>query len=187
MTFTWKRLSVYSIAIDGQPCTLSPNSLQVDVKEGIHRVEILVSRTSVSKLRKKILMNWISIVFGLVEGTLDKLLSYARDDKISFDLNVVDCDVQINLDDDIPARRDLTSVRIPNSRKFRLIRNLFVIPLFLLVIMVGIVFLRIGVISIQSNHVGAGVFLIVVALSLIAMLTCAVVRITRQARKGLRM
>ena len=115
MTFTWDRLSVYSIAIDGQSYALSPNSLHVDVKEGIHRVEILVSRTSVSKLRKKILMNWISIVFGLVEGTLDKLLSYAKDDKISFDLNVVDCDVQINLDDDIPARRDLTSVRIPNS------------------------------------------------------------------------
>ena len=187
MTFTWDRLSVYSIAIDGKPCTLSPNSLHVDIKEGIHKVEILVSRTSVSKLRKKILMNWISIVFGLVEGTLDKLLSYAKDDKISFDLNVVDCDAQINLDDDIPARRDLTSVRIPNSRKFRLIRNLFVIPLFLLVIMVGIVFLRIGVISIQSNHAVAGVVSIIIALSLIAMLTCAVVRITRQARKGLRM
>ena len=187
MTFTWDRLSVYSIAIDGQSYALSPNSLHVDVKEGIHRVEILVSRTSVSKLRKKILMNWISIVFGLVEGTLDKLLSYAKDDKISFDLNVVDCDVQINLDDDIPARRDLTSVRIPNSRKFRLIRNLFVIPLFLLVIMVGIVFLRIGVISIQSNHAVAGVVSIIIALSLIAMLTCAVVRITRQAQKGLRM
>ena len=67
MTFTWERLSVYSIAIDGQSYALSPNSLHVDVKEGIHRVEIFSSLKMGYSCTMAVFIFILSIIISVVQ------------------------------------------------------------------------------------------------------------------------
>lgn len=163
MTFVWKNLSIYSIIIDGRPYVPHSKTLKIKLENGIHKIDVLISNISFSKLRKKILLNWISNLCGAVVYTIEDAILDAYDDKISFEFSIDDWNALLNLDNYIFLKSDISITKMANVKKIKLVRNLYLLPLILFGSALCVTFLTLGIITIQHNNIGIGIFSIVIA------------------------
>lgn len=162
MTFIWKELSIHVIIVDGQSYDVSNSTTkEIKLEKGIHKMDILVSNTSISQLRRRILLNWISNLFGAVAYTIQDAILDSYDNKISFNLTIDDCNF-IFLDDYI-SKNNHTITKTVNFKKLNLVKKLYLFPLVLVGSVLSTIFLILGIISIQYDNIGIGIFSIIIS------------------------
>ena len=183
MNLVWKNLSIYSIIIDGRPYLPRSNTLEIKLENGIHKIDILISNISFPELRKKILLNWISNLCGAVVYTIKDAILDAYDDKISFNLTVDDYNAHLNLDNCILLNSDIARTKIVNVKKLNIVRNLYLLPLILSGSALSVIFLTLGIITIQHNNIGIGIFSIVIATLSFILTVGLVAKTIKQTKK----
>ena len=60
-------------------------------------------------------------------------------------------------------KSDIARTKMVNVKKINLVRNLYLLPLILFGSALGVTFLTLGIITIQHNNIGIGIFSIVIA------------------------
>lgn len=183
MTFVWKNLSVYSIIIDGQFYSSNSKSIDINLEKGIHSIDLLISKISLPQLRTKILLNWISNFCGAVDYTIEEAIFDANDDLISFHLTVDDCNACLTLDDYILSVPDLKMTQIVNTKKYNLVKILYLLPLVLLGGALGATFLTLGLITIRNHNIGTGIFSIVIAILSFILSIGLIIKVVKRTRK----
>ena len=165
MTIIWKKLSISSICIDQQSFASKCHRIEVNLNEGIHRIDVFISNISTSELRRKILLNWISNLCGAVVYTIEDAYIDVYDDKISFVLSVNN-DQIIDIDEVILTLKTLNSkmTKEINSKKLKLVKRLYLFPVILFGSLLSAIFLTLGITTIRYNNVGIGIFSIVIAM-----------------------
>ena len=183
MTFIWKKLCVHSIIINGQSYTSKSQNMQINLEKGVHKIDVIISNISISNLRKKILLNWISNLCGAVVYTIKDAILDAYDDKISFNFAIDDCNKLLNLDDYISSKSDLTSEKTVNVRKLNLIKTLYLFPLILFGGALSVTFVTLGIITIQHSNIGIGIFSILIAILSFILTIGLVAKTIKQTQK----
>lgn len=183
MTFVWKNLSVYSIIIDGQSYSSNSKSIDINLEKGIHSIDLLISKISLPQLRTKILLNWISNFCGAVDYTIEEAIFDANDDLISFHLTVDDCNACLTLDDYILSVPDLKMTKIVNTKKYNLVKILYLLPLVLLGGALGATFLTLGLITIRNHNIGTGIFSIAIAILSFILSIGLIIKVVKRTRK----
>lgn len=184
MTFIWKKLCVYSIIVDGQSYTSKSKTVKMDLEKGVHKIDVIISNISVSNLRIKILLSWISNLCGAVV-TMEDAISDAYDNKISFDLAIDDCNMLLNLDDYICSRSALPSEKIVNVRKFNLVKTSYIFAGVLFGGVLSVAFLTLGIIAIQHGNTGAEIFFFLISTLSLALTIGIVAKTIKETKKRL--
>lgn len=187
MTLVWENLSICSIIIDGRSYVPHSKTLEINLENGIHKIDILISNISFPQLRKKILLNWISNFCGAIVYTIKDAVLDAYDDKISFNFTIDDCNALLNLDNYILLKSDTARTKMVNVKKINLVRNLYLLPLILFGSALGVTFLTLGIITIQHNNIGIGIFSIVIATLSLILTIGLVAKTIKQTKKRPRM
>ena len=186
MTIIWEKLSIAELYIDKQPCILKSHRIEANLSKGTHRVDVVISDISISKLRKRILLNWISSLGGEVSYTIENALMDAYDEKISFDLSIDDCDQVIDLDDFILTSQEgnFEKTKEINRKRLNLVKRLYWLPFILLGGVLSATFLILGIITIRHySNVVMGIFCIIISALSLLLIIGLIAKTKKQIKK----